>query len=420
MAEASLSYEQASEMARHEDVEVRKKLAAREDAEPEILYFLADDTAPEVRRTVAANAAAPRHTYALLAKDDDEGVRTGLAEKLAQLMPGMSAGERDTLQRSTHEALDILARDQMTRVRQILSETLKDVSDAPAEVIKRLAGDDTLEVAGPVLEFSPVLTDEDLINIIESGTAKGGLNAVSRRDQVGEGVSDAIIATDDEEAIADLLGNDTAQIREQTLDDLIDRADKFELWHAPLVSRPKLPSGAETRLASFVADNLLDKLTERDGLDEKTMEAVKSMVHHRLQSSGGDKNLASAGQLEFLDGELPIGVVERLMTAGRLDSNVIGKAPNSNDNAFVLAALIVRSKLSKEVMREIFTARSAKGIVAAVWKAGLSMDMAIQVQRRMAGISPQEILESKGKTGFPLTNDEMKMQLSYYTDKRAP
>ena len=36
----------------------------------------------------------------------------------------------------TYEALEILARDQVTRVRQILSEALKDVANAPPEVIR--------------------------------------------------------------------------------------------------------------------------------------------------------------------------------------------------------------------------------------------------------------------------------------------
>ncbi|MBL6931867.1 MAG: DUF2336 domain-containing protein, partial [Rhodospirillales bacterium] len=260
-ADAPLSYNEARNLANDNDTAVRCKLAAREDLTPEILYFLAEDKAPEVRRTVAANASAPRQTHTLLAQDKDAEVRFGLAEKLARIAPDLSDDERDKLRQSTHESLNLLAKDEIIKVRQILSETLKDVANAPPDVVKRLALDSELVVAGPVLECSPVLNDEDLIEIIAHGTAKGGLNAISSRQGVGEGVSDAIVATNDETAIADLLGNDTAQIREQTLDDLIEKADNIELWHAPLVSRPKLPSGAATRLAQFVADTLLEKLS---------------------------------------------------------------------------------------------------------------------------------------------------------------
>ncbi len=414
-AEAPLSYDEARDLANDNDPEVRRQLAAREDVKPEILYFLAEDDSPEVRRTVAANAAAPRQTHTLLAKDKDEEVRFGLAEKLARLAPDLSEDERDKLRQSTHDSLNLLAKDEITKVRQILSDTLKDVTNAPPEVVKQLAMDSQLVVAGPVLECSPVLKDEDLIEIISLGTAKGGLNAISSRNGVGEGVADAIVATNDETAIADLLGNDTAQIREQTLDDLIEKADKVELWHAPLVSRPKLPSGAATRLAQFVADTLLDKLSGRDDLDSETLDAVKSMVHHRLSKGGNGESPSPYGHgLDYLREEIPIDVAERLMKADRLDRNVIGKALHANDNSFVFAALTVRTGIDLEVVKKIFMSHSAKGVTAVVWKSGLPAKLAVMIQQRMAGIAPGDILDVNASGGYALTPDEMEWQLSYF------
>jgi uncharacterized protein (DUF2336 family) len=416
IADAPLSYDEARELANDNDPVVRCKLAAREDLSPEMLYFLAEDTAPEVRRTVAANKTAPRQTHTLLAKDEDAEVRFGLAEKLARLAPELSDDERSKLRKSTHESLSLLARDEITKVRQILSDTLKDVSTAPPDVIKSLAMDSELDVAGPVLECSPVLQDEDLIEIISAGTAAGGLNAISRRQGVGEGVSEAIVETDDETAIADLLNNDTAQIREQTLDDLIERADNVELWHAPLVSRPKLPSGAATRLAQFVADTLLDKLSSRDDLDEKTLEAVKSMVHHRISAGGDGESGAVHGQ-DFLRMELPVDVAKNLMIANRLDRNVIGKALHANDYSFVLAALSVRTRTDVNVVKEIFSSYSAKGVTALVGKSGLPAKMAVLIQQRMAGISPSNILDVKAGGGYSMSEDEMDWQLSYFASR---
>lgn len=410
-AERPLSYDEARDLANDNDPEVRRKLAAREDLKPEILYFLAEDQAPEVRRTVAENVTAPRQTHELLAKDKDPEVRSGLAEKLARIAPDLSDDERNQLRQSAHESLNLLAKDEITRVRQILSETLKDVSEAPPDVIKQLALDSELEVAGPVLENSPVLSDEDLVEIISVGTAKGGLNAISRRQNVGSGVSDAIVATNDEEAIADLLSNDTAQIREETLDDLIEKADNVELWHAPLVSRPKLPSGAAGRLAKFVADTLLEKLSSRDDLDEETLDAVKSMVHHRLSSKKDGDSLAHS--MDYLHGEIPVEVAKSLRAAGRLDMNVIGKALHANDYPFVLAALAIKGDVDMEVTKKILSSHSPKGVTALVWKAGLPAKVAALVQQRMAGIAPAEILEDK-KGKYALSTDEMEWQLKYF------
>ncbi len=425
----SLTYEEAKSLARHEDPKVRRALAARNDVKPEILYFLAEDPSPQVRRVAAANATTPGKANLRLASDADDGVRMDLAEKIARVAPELGADARDTLRDKTYEALEILARDQITRVRQILSETLKDVADAPPDVIKTLARDTEFAVAGPVLEFSPVLMDEDLLELIGSGPAQGGLAAISRRAQVQESVADAVAATDDVEAIADLLANPSAQIREETLDRLIDRAPGVELWHAPLVARPKLPPAAATRLAHFVADRLLDVLQERTDLDTETLERVKTVVRHRIGSdaSGDDTPKAKAGDrqsggLDFLSAEPPVGVAKRLHKAGKLGEKVIAHALHVDDHIFVLTALMVRAGLPVEVVRKVFSARSAKGIVAVAWKGGLSMKLAVAIQQRMARIPPADVLRPVKGASYPLGEDEMRWQLEFFgahSDRRG-
>lgn len=351
----SISYEIAKKLARDDNPEIRRTLAERADIKPEILYFLAEDEDAAVRKAVAQNLSAPRQTDVLLANDDDADVRGDLAGKIATLAPGLSADEQDKARKATHEALETLAQDQITKVRGILSEALKDVINAPPDVIKTLAMDTEIEVSGPVLEFSPVLSDDDLLEIIDTGPAQGGLNAISKRDEVSENVSDAIIVSDDVSAIADLLSNDSAQIRETTLDDLIERAPEVDLWHSPLVSRAKLPDGAATRLANFVADNLLSVLEERADLDSDSLETVKAVVRQRLDSEGGGliKDAEGASQ-DFIHMDLPLDMVDRLYSARKLDGNVISKALSAGDYSFVLAALVVRSGVGEMVAKKIW------------------------------------------------------------------
>ena len=411
----TITYDQSRELARHEDPKVRRALAKRKDLKQEILYFLAEDSDAEVRKTVAQNAAAPRQTDILLAKDDDADVRGDLASKIARIAPGLSANEQDKAHRATYEALELLAKDQITKVRRILSEALRDVADAPPDVIKTLAMDTEIEVSGPVLEFSPVLTDEDLLEIIQSGPEKGGLNAISKRSAVSENVSDAIVGTNDVEAIADLLSNDSAQIREAALDDLIERAPDIDLWHAPLVGRPKLPNGTATKLALFLADNLLEVLQDRADLDAETLANVKAVVQQRISGESGGKKVSNGSQ-DFLNMEPPIDMVDRLYKARKLDNNVVGKALNADDHAFVLAALIVRTGLDQAVVKKIFTEKSAKGIMALSWKAGMPAKMAVQIQQRMGRIVPSEVITPDDGGEYPLCNEDLNFQLEFFTD----
>ena len=48
------------------------------------------------------------------------------------------------------DALEILGRDQLVRVRQILAETLQECPNAPVDVMERLALDVEITVARPV------------------------------------------------------------------------------------------------------------------------------------------------------------------------------------------------------------------------------------------------------------------------------
>jgi len=149
-----------------------------------------------------------------IACDVDVEVRGRLAQKIAVIAPNLSPEESAKVRTQTQDALEALANDQITKGRAVLSEAIKGVVDAPSDIIKILARDIEIEVSGPVLEFSPVLSDDDLIEIIERGPADGGIAAIARRDTVSENLADAIIGTDDVEGIADLLGNNSAQIRE--------------------------------------------------------------------------------------------------------------------------------------------------------------------------------------------------------------
>ena len=84
---APLDYEAAKALARHTDAAVRRLLAARRDAMPEILFFLAADRDRTVRAAAAGNPATPKRTDLLLATDPEEAVRSELVGKIVDHQP---------------------------------------------------------------------------------------------------------------------------------------------------------------------------------------------------------------------------------------------------------------------------------------------------------------------------------------------
>lgn len=406
-----ISYEDARGLAAAADADVRAELAARTDVQPEILYYLAEDACPEVRRRVARNTQAPPQANLLLAGDGDEGVRSDLAAKIVRLAPGLSANEQDRLRRLTYEALEILARDQIVKVREILADALKDVVDAPPEVIRRLARDAEIVVAAPVLQFSPVLSDEDLLEIIAAGPVPGALSAISKRSEVKARVADAIAATDDVDAIATLLANPSAQIREETLDRLMDRAADIEQWHKPLVERPHLSPKAAGKLARFVAASLLQGLAARQDLEPDAAVAVAAVVRKRLDELEAT-GPAKADAKKAADETAALMRAHQLKTQGKLDESTIDTALAGADHAFVMASLAVLAGLGFATVRKTVHTQSAKGIVAVTWKAGLSVTLADQLQTKLLRLPPSRQLHARNGA-FPLTADEMEWQLEF-------
>lgn len=282
-----IAYEEARDQAWNGDASMRAALARREDVRPEILYYLANDRSVDVRRAIAANNVTPTQAGVILARDTDVKVREMLAEKIGRLFPDLSLDQRDAVRVALTETLEILARDQVQHVRSILAEALKDVANAPPHIVNWLARDREIMVAAPVLEYSPLLNDDDLVAVIANAPISGALTAIARRATVSSRVADAIVDAEDREAVTALLDNGSAQIREETLDRLIEKSRSVEDWQPPLVRRPKLPVAAAAKLASFVADSLLSLLRSRGDLDNATLDAVEKAVSERLVKAPG-------------------------------------------------------------------------------------------------------------------------------------
>ncbi len=412
----TITYEDAKAIAQDGDEEARTTLAARHDLVPELLYYLAEDTSVAVRLVVAANPASPAHADLLLAKDSDEGVRAVLAEKFAGLSSGTSA-VNSRLRELAHEAMMLLAKDQEMRVRQILSEALREVASAPADVIRRLAWDVETAVAAPVLMSSPVLTDADLIEIIMAKPSQGAVSAVSQRAGVSDSVSDAIVDSKDVEAIALLLGNASAQIREETLDRLIDEAAQIDLWHLPLAMRPKLPSKAAVKIAQVVAEDVLTRMQARNDLSIEATMKVREIVLKRL----GDGVALMPGK-HGAAGNVPRGmrpdddnVFDRAAeewAAGTLDEQALMRELTRGDIRFAKAILAVMADVPYKAVERIRETRSIRGCVAISWRAGLSAKSAEIVQQKLGLVKIADILRADGGH-YPMSEEDMTWQVDF-------
>lgn len=442
-----VSYDDQKRLARQGSHEERCELAARDDVRPEILYYLAGDPDPGVRRYIARNDLTPRHADLLLARDEDDRVRSEVAGKIAYASTFMPADEQSNVYRITMQALEILAGDQLVRVRQILADTLKDSANAPRHVVEKLASDEEISVAGPVLEHSPVLSDDFLVTILNSEPVQGALKAISRRVALGEEVADAIVNAGDAEAIAELLGNRSAQIREETLDRIVDQAPANPTWHQPLVSRPQLHIAAARRIAEIVTGPMLAELKRQAELDDETMAAIDEVIHRRLDGEDlgdladvwrpgtkpatvADPAWAPRDTTKTHDDPSPgvepdwavradsanVSRAQKLYDSGKLSEQTVSDALADGQSDFVVSAVALLAEVGEEVVRKVVSLQNAKAIVALAWKAGLTMRLATRLQMHLAGIPPSGVLRATASDGYPMSPEEMTWQLEFVAD----
>jgi uncharacterized protein (DUF2336 family) len=383
LAEPPIEYEESKRLVQSADPADRRRVAANQGAKPEVLYFLANDPDTTVRLAIARNQATPVQADVLLAGDSQEMVRADLAAKISRFAPGLRPDETDRLKAMTYQVLEMLIQDQAVRVRQVVAETLKDMRAAPPGLIQRLARDTELAVAGPVLQYSPVLTDDDLLDIVRQLPIPGAVTAIARRRRLGPAIADEIGHGMDVDAITALLSNDSAQIREETLDRLIERAPQFPAWHRPLVDRPKLSDGAIRKLARFVAHDLIGRLQARADLQPAAAAELQHIVLARLDD---DAEAAASPPLPAVEGPAKLlAEAQRLKTDGKLTEATLVDALVGGRPALVLAGLSVLSGLPLPVIEKILSAHSAKGVTALTWKAKLSMRFAVRIAGPAAG-----------------------------------
>ncbi|HYC06135.1 MAG TPA: DUF2336 domain-containing protein [Azospirillaceae bacterium] len=381
---ALMAYQKAKDRAADPDPSVRAELAVQVDVRPELLYYLADDDAPEVRRAVAANDATPLRAVARLARDPDPQVKEFLAARLGRALPGLLPAEQAALRDLAVHALEMLAADQLARVRAAVASAIADIDCAPPRIAVTLARDVAREVAEPVLRLCAGLSDEALLDLLASRAGEGWVaEAIAARRAVSRPVAEAVLRGGDAAAAASLLNNPGASL--------------------PPLGTPGLPPDFARRLSSFVDETVRWALRRDGGLDARASEEISDAVSRRLDWAR-----------DYVRKEQPEMRAARLYDAGRLTEEAVWDALSWGDRAFVQAALALLARIPPEIVRKMLDSGSPRAVTALAWRAGLSMRGARQLQARGAGIPPRKLLNARHGVDYPLTETELLWQLEFF------
>lgn len=242
-----------------------------------------------------------------------------------------SAGNlSDEERKIAEEIFKIMVKDAEVRVREALSESLKSSDSIPHDVAVTLAND-VKEVSMPMLEFSEVLTDEDLVEIIKSQDSDAQ-QAIASRSNVSANLADTIVEnTSDAEVVATLMKNDGAELQEDTMDKALDKYGDDERVNVPMAQRVQLPLKVTERLVNLVSEQVRDHLVTHH---EMSSDMVMDLFFNaRERATVILIHDGTKAEMDFGD------FVEQLHSNGRLTETLIFRALCLGDVIFFEAAL---------------------------------------------------------------------------------
>ncbi len=289
-----------------------------------------------------------------LTKDRSDDVRAATAAKVAgSLDSSLSTNEREL----ANDVCRQFVHDAAVEVRAALAESLKQSEAVPHDIALSLAAD-AAEVALPILQFSQVLTDEDLLEVIGANDPKKQV-AIARRESVSADVADALVETRNEDVVAELVANDGAEIRESTFEKVLEEFQDSDRVKTPMVYRKRLPVAVAEQLVTLVSERLCDHLMTHHELPESLRTDL--LLKTRERAIMTLSSMETAGEL-----------VDALAKNGRLTGSIIIRAICMGDLPFFEFALAHKADVPIDNARLLIHDEGPLGLKAIYRKADLS------------------------------------------------
>ena len=189
----------------------------------------------------------------------DEIVRNGAPERRAEAarrIAEMFLQDAAHLRASHVDLFDGILTDLVPHTELIaraeLAERLSLVANAPRVLVGRLARENEILVAGPILRRSTVLDEEVLLEIARM-KGQGHLLAMSERATLSPDLTDIIVERGDREVVRRAAGNAGAEFSESGYTELIKRANQDGVLTLTVGQRDDL---SDTRLRQLLAGSL--------------------------------------------------------------------------------------------------------------------------------------------------------------------
>jgi len=187
------------------------------------------------------------------------GRRTEVLRRITDLFTGGAQQLSDQQIGLFDDVLNCLVAHIETQALSELSTRLAPVAKAPPRIIRQLAGNDAIEIAGPILASSERLSDEDLIEIAKTKSQAHQLK-IAGRSHLNEAVTEILIDRGDSEVVNTVASNEGARFSEIGFTKLVVLASGDDQLSATVVSRADVPPRMVRELLEHASETVRQKL----------------------------------------------------------------------------------------------------------------------------------------------------------------
>ena len=297
-------------------------------------------------------AQLSREDVTRLASDPSAAARADMAAKVAGQFSAKSLSPEE--RKIAEDIFRSLIQDAEVRVREALAESLKNATNISRDIALSMAND-VESVALPILECCQVLSDEDLIEIVQ-GAGAGKQEAIAQRAAVSADVAEALIDTGNDKAVSKLVENDGAELDDKALGRVVEEYSQSEAVAGSLAQRPNLPPAVSDQLMGVVTQHLQSYLVARHRLP---VDMVRGLVSQARQRATMDMLSDSYSTEEELD-----ALIDQLYASGRLTPEVMLDALSKGDLMFFERAMAKRADITVANARQLIHDQGPLGLQA--------------------------------------------------------
>jgi uncharacterized protein (DUF2336 family) len=293
--------------------------------------------------------------------------------------------------------------------RASLAERLASVANAPPKVIRTLAFDDEINVAGPVLARSELL---DNVTLVENARTKSQQHmlAISRRKVLAETVTDVLVERGNRDVALSAAQNTGAKFSEAGYVRLVKRSEGDDELAQAVGSRPEIPRQQFLKLLTTASNTVRVALEtahpQNAGMVRNVVAEVATAIQVKAAAASRDYAAAQAH-------------VESLRAAGRLtegDVEAFARAAKFEETA---VALSIMCELPIDVVERAMVQDSEETILILAKSIGMSWatTKAILLLCADKGGLPPQILE-QCRMVFNKLKRETALQVVKFQQKR--